>query len=67
MADLDSPTTDLSDADRHPGMPRWVKVFAIIAAIVILLVVIVAVAGGGNHGPRRHGAGTMIESAVASF
>jgi hypothetical protein len=34
-------------------MPRWVKVFGIVAAVVILLFVIMLLAGG-NHGPGRH-------------
>ena len=36
-----------------PGAPRWVKVFAIIAAIVVVAIVILALAGG-EHGPSRH-------------
>ncbi len=36
-------------------MPRWVKVFAIIAlVVVVVLVVIMATGVGGEHGPRRH-------------
>jgi len=66
MADLDPTTTDPTDAERPPGMPRWVKVFVIIAALVIALVIVVAVAGGGSHGPQRHGARTLIEHAVVS-
>lgn len=35
------------------GMPRWVKVFLIVALVVALLVVILLLSGGG-HGPGRH-------------
>lgn len=37
------------------GMPRWVKVFAIIALVVgVLLVIILLTGGPGEHGPSRH-------------
>ena len=39
---------------RAPGVPRWVKVLAIVAAIVVLLVAVVVLLGGGEHGPGRH-------------
>jgi hypothetical protein len=39
---------------KSPTTPRWVKVFAIIAAVVVVLVVVVALLGGGEHGPSRH-------------
>jgi hypothetical protein len=41
-------------------MPRWVKVFAIIALVVAVLVVLLLLFGpdsfgpGGGHGPARH-------------
>jgi hypothetical protein len=36
-------------------MPRWVKVFGIVALVLVLLVGIVIVTGvGGDHGPSRH-------------
>jgi hypothetical protein len=38
------------------GMPRWVKVSAIIALVLVVLVVVMLLVGGGpgEHGPRRH-------------
>jgi hypothetical protein len=42
------------DDELTTGMPRWVKVFAIIAVVVVLALVILFVASGGEHGPRRH-------------
>jgi hypothetical protein len=40
------------------GMPRWVKIFGVIALIAGLLFVIMFVARGphrpGQHGPARH-------------
>ena len=40
---------------RAPGIPRWVKVFGIVAAALVLLFVVLLLTGG--HGPSRHGAG----------
>lgn len=37
----------------YPGMPRWVKVSAIVVLALILLFAI-ALLAGGNHGPGRH-------------
>ena len=36
----------------QPGVPRWVKVFAIVGALVVVLVIVMLLAG---HGPSRHG------------
>ncbi len=47
-------------ADRAPeddvgaGMPRWVKVFGVIALAVVVLFVVLMFAGDGRHGPWRH-------------
>lgn len=37
-----------------PGMPRWVRMSAIIAGALILLAVIAVIISGGRHGPGRH-------------
>jgi hypothetical protein len=44
--------TDVAPAPR-PATPRWVKVFAVIAAAVIV-VFLVLLLSGGDHGPGRH-------------
>ena len=36
--------------------PRWVKIFAVVAAVVVVLLAVVLIARGGDHGPSRHGA-----------
>ncbi len=59
MADLppDGDNTRFQpDRESKPGMPRWVKMSAIIVGALVLLVVILAVTGvlGGQHGPGRH-------------
>ncbi|MEX2538542.1 MAG: hypothetical protein WD646_07815 [Actinomycetota bacterium] len=40
------------------GMPRWVKVFLIVAAILAAILIIGLLTGqvgpGGGHGPGRH-------------
>jgi len=41
------------DRGSTTGMPRWVKVFSIVALAVVLLFVILLLTGGG-HGPDRH-------------
>ena len=40
---------------RPPGLPRWVKVFGIIALVLILLVVILHLTGNSLGGPMGHG------------
>ncbi len=57
-----------SPAAAYPGMPRWLKLGAIIAVVVVLLVVLIMVIAGGEHGPARHvpsGSGTAPQLAVA--
>lgn len=45
-------------SESKPGMPRWVKVFVIIAVVLAVVVVIGLLTGqlgpGGPHGPSRH-------------
>lgn len=57
------------DREPPPGVPRWVKVIAIVIAIVALLVVVMMlVGGGGQHNPLRHvaeGGGTPPVSVTA--
>lgn len=52
-------TTETDDHDAAPprtGMPRWVKVFGIVALALVLLFAVVSFTGiGGDHGPGRHG------------
>jgi hypothetical protein len=55
---LDSGDDDGAEVDRGSttGMPRWVKVSAIVALILVVLVVVMLLVGGGpgDHGPGRH-------------
>lgn len=44
-----------------PGVPRWVKVFAIVGALVVALVVVLLLSG---HGPGRHGQSTAASYRV---
>jgi hypothetical protein len=58
------------DRGSPTGLPRWVKIFGVIAAVVVLLVVIVLlISGPGGHGPGRHassgGLGQTPTSSVA--
>jgi hypothetical protein len=54
---IEPPNTDASPA----GTPRWVKVFAVIAAVMVVVFIVLLLFGGG-HGPGRHGGGTSTES-----
>jgi hypothetical protein len=49
-------TNDPTDGG-HPGLPRWVKVSAIILAVAVLVAIAVTLIAGVDHGPGRHGAG----------
>jgi hypothetical protein len=45
----------MADPPPYSGLPRWVKVSAIIGGVLVLLVVILLFTGiGGPHGPGRH-------------
>jgi hypothetical protein len=59
MADpINYPDTGVGpDRESPPGMPRWVKVSAIIIGVLALVVVAIMLIGGGDHGPDRHGSG----------
>jgi hypothetical protein len=53
---MSSPDDPDSTAGEEPtGMPRWVRVLAIIAAVVVAALVILQFVGGGEHTPGRHG------------
>lgn len=43
-----------STTSSPPPLPRWVKVFGIIALVLVLLVGVIMLTGGGEHGPSRH-------------
>jgi flagellar basal body-associated protein FliL len=46
------------------GLPRWVKVFLIVAVALALLAVGVALVVGGEHGPGRHQARSTTTGAA---
>jgi len=39
----------------HPGLPRWVKVSAVIVVLTIGLAIVATLVLGADHGPDRHG------------
>ena len=52
---------------RLADIPRWVKVFVVVAATVLLLMVVAMLITGGQHGPGRHlSASAMNERTAAS-
>ena len=43
------------DGATPPGMPRWVKVTAIVVGVLVLVFLVLQLTGiAGNHGPGRH-------------
>ena len=41
--------------DTPPGLPRWVKVAAVVVGLLLLIVVILQLTGlAGEHGPGMH-------------
>ncbi|ASU84301.1 hypothetical protein CDO52_17195 [Nocardiopsis gilva YIM 90087] len=61
----DDATGTAPDQPPITGMPRWVKVFGILAIAVLVTIAIVHLAGGGmgNHG---HGAGDAASSGAVA-
>lgn len=54
MADR-PPYPDSGEHSGDDGIPRWVKVFGVIALVLVLLIVVVLlIGGGGGHGPGMH-------------
>ena len=49
------PAAEDTDRAVAAGTPRWVKVFAAVAALVVVLIAVLLIAGRGGHGPGRHG------------
>ncbi|GAB4080734.1 hypothetical protein GCU67_04145 [Modestobacter muralis] len=38
-----------------PGMPRWVKITAVVVGVLVLLFLVLQLTGvAGQHGPGRH-------------
>lgn len=50
-----NPPDEVHMTPEREGIPRWVRVAALVAIVVILLVVVVlVVVRSGGHTPRRH-------------
>ena len=44
-----------ADQEGPPGLPRWVKVAAIVVGLLLLLFLVLQLTGvGGQHGPGMH-------------
>ncbi len=71
VADEPYSTPDRTSAPPpYPGMPRWVKLGAIVTVVLIALLVLVMLVSGGEHGPARHipsGAGLSPPTAAVLF
>ena len=46
------------------GMPRWVKVFLLVAVAIVVLGVVAMLLVGGGHGPGRHQSTTTASHQV---
>jgi hypothetical protein len=46
------------------GVPRWVKVFVLVAVAIAVLGVVVMLLVGGGHGPGRHQLATTTSHRV---
>jgi hypothetical protein len=69
MNDVDSGAQrepDGGHTDRFAGVPRWVKIFVVVAAVVVLLMVAVMLMTGGQHGPGRHQSAFAISERTAA-
>ena len=55
--DTTSGTNRDTNRGQPPGMPRWVKVSALLVGALVLALVAIMVIGGGDHGPSRHAVG----------
>ena len=59
-----------AEGETPPGMPRWVKVSAIVVAVLLALFLVLRLTGiGGEHGPGRHmsGSAPLSESATVGW
>lgn len=52
-----------SDGEPISGVPRWVKVFAVIGLVLVLVVVVALLSG---HGPSRHMGGHAAAASRAA-
>lgn len=52
----------LDDSESPPGVPRWLKIFAVIAVALLLFAVGAMIIMGGEHGPGRHQHGAQAAS-----
>lgn len=69
-------TDPISDSERKgetssepPGLPRWVKISAVVVVVLALALILAMALVGGEHGPGLHtggSAGTVPSPAVGS-
>jgi hypothetical protein len=67
MTDVPTPepsTRHDGDVPTYPGIPRWVKLFAIGVTVLVLLLVAMALFSGGQHIPGSAG-GNVFHSSLA--
>lgn len=55
---------EAKDPSSPPGMPRWVKILAIVLVTVLAALVVVMLIVGDDHGPGRHD-GSLTSGAIS--
>ena len=54
--------------DTPPGLPRWVKLAAIVVGLLLLIVVILQLTGlAGEHGPGMHSSLEQSPAAAPAY
>ena len=65
VGDPAEPDFDSAGELAEPGTPRWVKIFALVAALVVTVLVTLLLLGG--HSPGRHaGSGRVVTPTIVA-
>lgn len=51
---VDNPDRGVGSKEAPPGMPRWVKVSAVVVLVVALALLVIMALTGVEHGPGLH-------------
>jgi hypothetical protein len=64
---LRKPDGDDGSGGAPPGMPRWVKVSALVVLVIAVVLVVTMLVVGGEHGPGLHSGAADPTRSVASL
>jgi hypothetical protein len=65
MKAINDADISMPESASPPSVPRWVKLFAIVALGIMLLAIAAMFIVGGQHGPGRHSHGNDTAVDVA--